>query len=166
VVGAALIVLVVGAGYWFVTEYDTATARCGRGDLGACSVIQAQRQAEAEAAAVQADAERQAAIEEAIALEDERARLGRCYVRARGYDATVRLSGEGAAESCANIANYFNTYLLGGVFWDVVDQAGASTAICTYPWYGTGEQTATVLDTGGAHYGGLACDELAIGPHD
>jgi hypothetical protein len=149
----ALIVLaVVGAGaYWFVTVYDTAAAKCNRGDLGACTVLAAQ------------EAQEQAQYEaiQAAEAEDRFTRLsyegGACLLALPENNAAIHFVGPEAHSWCtesaeSNIGGYADWMQVGGA-----DAMYNGRMICEADY---GDNMARVWDTGGAITGSAVCEEL------
>jgi hypothetical protein len=164
-VGGLFGVIAFAGWFWFVNVYDTADGRCGRGDLEACQVLQAQRDAEAEAAAAEWEAQMQELIDYAAAMEDERGELGRCLLRVGGHNATMRVSGVNAQEICNA---WEGTAEVNGetIVWYKTSEELADTVICVIP---VGDQdsedarTVTFLDTGSAYYADYFCNSITLG---
>lgn len=158
----ALAVAIAASVLWFVNVYDTAAGRCSRGDLGACTVIAAKQAAAQQAAEAQQQAAYVQRQTDALAAEPAREQLGLCYVRLAGRDATIRLAGEGATATCQA---FVGIVIAGESSWGTAAVPGASRIVCALPYGGIAgnELTLTVLDSGGAYYGGLACHELLSG---
>lgn len=154
----ALAALVVGGAVWFVNVYDTAEGRCSRGDLGACTYLAAQRAAAEQAAQDAADAAYAQTEAELLAAEPGMEQLGVCYLRLDGYDATIRLAGKGAINTCRALPKDVPNQ---GT-WVISQDPGASTVICIsrYGGFDGNNLIFTVLDSGGAYFGGLVCKEL------
>lgn len=165
------VAVVVGAAWWFVAVYDTAAARCDRGDAAACQVLadRARQQQEAAAAAALADQARRQA--DAATFEEERAREGRCYLRIDGHDATLRVSGKTAMAVCEEWAgetiDVNNGW--GGVLYIGNEAAPRATQTYCSLSLGDGEgsegTTLTVLDVSMGIIGTGLCEQLGNGQH-
>lgn len=170
-IAIAVVVVVAGAAWWFVAVYDTAAARCDRGDAGACQVLadRARQQQEADAAAVLADQARRQA--DAATFEEERARQGRCYLRIDGHDATLRVSGKTAAAVCEEWAGEtidVNNGWGGVLYIGTVPAPQATEAYCSLSLgegEGTEGTTLTVLDVNMGIIGTGLCEQLGSGQH-
>lgn len=149
-----LVLAVVGAaGYWFVTVYDTAEAKCSRGDLGACTVVAAQQ------AQLQAEAEAQAAVEEQNRVLDL-ASIEECRLYLPSNDAYVTIMGMSAKEACDNFIEQnrgdrsdWTTQTRS----DAMALAQSNRLICREDY---GYQIVSVYDSGGAIIGGAVCENL------
>lgn len=145
-----LVLGIVGVvAWWYFGYYDTAAAKCNRGDLGACTVVMAQQ--------AQAEQERQA--REAAAEEQRLAKLsyeGACLLVADGYNAAIHMIGPAAQHDCTS----FIEADFAGYEW--VQGGGADAmydgyVVCEVE---SGSQHYTVYDTGMAIIGSEVCEAL------
>lgn len=153
IIVALLMAAVGGAGVWYVTVYDTAAAKCERGDLGACTVVAAQaEQNRAEALASDAAAE-----------EDRRldlAAIDSCRLYLPTDDAYVTIHGMSAPEACQEFINQGR-----GDRWDwttetrpdAMQLAQSNRLVCREDY---GYQMVSVYDSGGAIIGSAVCENL------
>jgi hypothetical protein len=158
-------VLVAGAvaiGAWQLIRPSTPAARyetCLAGDYEAC--LRLAEKFQAEGPDRQADVEYSARVAEAIAAEEARGYLGRCYLRLRGSDTVIRFSGEKADETCVGLKG---SEFGGSYDWETAAaQPDGVSVVCTWPYGGlAGEPlTLSVLDSKSDGYGKTVCEQFA-----
>lgn len=158
--GVLLLLILVGIGVWYFGYYDTAAAKCRRGDLGACVVTAAQQaaaSASASAVAASASASAQASADAAAqqAYQNTMNQLysemasGCTVVPKQDQYNNVRVTYIGPNKD-ANCKNALNTGQ-----WIQATRVSGSSIVC---W-----NTALVIeDTGGRVLGTNICDQLQL----
>lgn len=156
-----IVLVFVGVAVWYFGYYDTAAAKCNRGDLGACVVTAAQQEAaqasaSASAAAVEASASASAAAVEAQAQASARASAAaaqKCVVGPGDQSHDVRLvvsGGNTASADCSVLTahGWANDYL-----------PNNDSQVCSFTL--SNGTTVVVWDSGGQYYGQQDCHILA-----
>ena len=147
-VGGLLVLLLIGGAIWYFGYYDTAGAKCQRGDLGACVVVYAEQSASASAAAASASAAAYQAQLDAIKQDNPSG----CTLVYSGHDATLSVSGSDGGQTCEAIFASDNN-------WVVATQPGTTMdtdhQVCQLTH---NNSQITVYDDGGRAYGTQFCN--------
>jgi len=155
-VGIVVIVglVIVGVLVWYFGYYDTAAAKCNRGDIGACLVVAGQQAAQA-AAVASASAVAQASADAAAAQQrvDEINRLqvdmlsGCTVVSDPNHNMRLTYIGPNSAANCASAKKQG---------WIAANRVDGSGIVCA------DESRLVVEDTGGWALGTDLCGQLNL----
>ncbi|MGD0020488.1 MAG: hypothetical protein ABSD62_14695 [Candidatus Limnocylindrales bacterium] len=137
---AMVLAAVIGGGWWYMNVYDTAAAKCQRGDFGACLVYQAEHPTMAPVT--------EGPLIPAVDLTIQ------CTASVSGHDVVVEISAD-TNDTCDRV----QTMLLGAGFQgfpvQTVSVPAGDKIVCTVnslTW------VAAVWDSGMAMYGSQACE--------
>jgi hypothetical protein len=146
-VSGLLILLLIGGAIWYFGYYDTAGAKCQRGDLGACVVLYAQQSASASAAAASASA---AAYQAQLAAIKQDNPSG-CTLVYSGHDATISVAGSDGGQTCEAIFASDNNWVVSTQPGTTMD-SGHQVCQLTH-----NNSQVIVYDDGGQYYGTQFC---------
>lgn len=146
------IVVAVLVAVWYFGYYDTAGAKCQRGDLGACFVYYAEQSASASAAAVAAS---QSAAAVQASVESAQFAASGCTVGPADGSHNVRITVSDTAFPNVQQSTCEQLVQSG---WAVSSAVDGSSQTCQI--VGQDGNTITVNDTGGQYYGQQACQLL------
>lgn len=158
-------VAIAVAAVWYIGIYDTAAARCERGDLDACTVLRQRADAAVAADQAQRAAEWQARVDEAIFLEEERGEAGRCEIRLDGARTALRVSGPGAAALCGGWHGTSAGTNGGAGLWEFGSLGSEAEWVCAIPYGGEdgAELTISVFDDGSRTTSDALCSAFLAG---
>jgi hypothetical protein len=150
-----LVLLLIGGAIWYFGYYDTAGAKCQRGDLGACLVVYAQQSAAASASAAEASA---SAAAVAASVEASSFAASGCIVGPGDGSHDVRITVSDTASASVQQGACQRLVQSG---WAVAGDVQGSTQVCQV--VAQDGNTITVTDTGGQIYGRQDCQTLNAG---